>query len=429
MIRICALVSGSGTDLQAMLDKQQQGILKTGSIVLVASDKADAPALQRSLALGIASVGFDKKQLGKTRFEEQLLALMQAHQIDLIVLAGFLTILSSSVIHAYENRMVNIHPSLIPSFCGKGYYGIRVHQAAIERGVKLSGATVHLVTEEADAGPILAQQALAVLENDTAESLGKRILETIEWELLPRTVEQYCQILEQNMNLKKTLQALRYPGRGIVCGMNDEGHSIIAYFITARSTHSKNRQLLASGTTVRTDAIDPSLVKDPSLIIYRAMEQSGSKIVVSNGDQTDTILEGLEHNQDMSESLKTRTFEPDEPNYTSRISGVVDLENGGAYTLSILRRKKGDCERSYFPYQNPISGKGHLIHTYQKDAEPLPPFVGEPKQVTLKGSGSSLAKEIWESLDSEYKVALCVRETNLSTGSFELFLINAQQRR
>ncbi len=183
-----------------------------------------------------------------------------------------MTILGGNVVRQYPERILNIHPSLIPSFCGKGYYGRRVHEAALERGVKLSGATVHIVSEEADAGPILAQRSLVVLDDDTPDTLAKRILETIEWKLLPETVEHYCQILEQRMDLKTALQSQRYPGRGILCGLNNEGKSIVAYFITARSEHSKNRRLVANSGTVRTEAIDERLLKDPSLIIYRAMD-------------------------------------------------------------------------------------------------------------------------------------------------------------
>ncbi|MGH0052588.1 MAG: IMP cyclohydrolase, partial [Sphaerochaetaceae bacterium] len=141
------------------------------------------------------------------------------------------------------------------------------------------------------------------------------------------------------------------------------------------------------------------------------------------------ICSALAEGKGMEEALKNRSYEPDEPNFTSRISGLVDFSNGGSYTLSILRRKKGECERAYFPFEQPRKGQGHLIHTYQGDGNPLPPFAGEPKQVSLVGTGGEIAKQIWESLDEEYRVALCVRETNLSIGSFELFLINAQERR
>ena len=429
MIRIAVLASGSGTNLQAMLDAADAHLLDHGSVVLVVSDRSDALALDRAKLKGIPSVALDKKQLKKARFETELLALLGAYRIDLVVLAGFLTILSGNVVRQYPERILNIHPSLIPSFCGKGYYGRRVHEAALERGVKLSGATVHIVSEEADAGPILAQRSLEVLESDTPESLAKRILETVEWKLLPETVEHYCQLLEYGMDLNRALQAQRYPGRGIVCGLNEEGKSIVAYFITARSEHSKNRRLVADAGTVRTEPIDERLVKDPSLIIYRAMDTYETKLVVSNGDQSDTILSSLAEGKGMAEALESRTYEPDAPNYTSRISGLVDFSDGGAYTLSILRRKKEACERALFPYPHPRRGEGHLIHTYEGDGNPLPPFACKPRQVVLKGSGGEIANQIWKSLDESYRVALCVRETDLSVGSFELFLINAESGR
>jgi len=429
MIRIAVLASGSGTNLQAMLDAVDAGLLRHGTVVLVVSDKHDAPALRRAKQKGITAVALDKKQLKTARFESELLDLLSAYRIDLVVLAGFLTILGGNVVRQYPERILNIHPSLIPSFCGKGYYGRRVHEAALARGVKISGATVHIVSDEADAGPILAQRALQVLDGDTPESLGKRILETIEWKLLPETVEHYCQLLEHEMNLNTALQAQRYPGRGIICGLNDEGKSIVAYFITARSEHSKNRRLVAESGTVRTEAIDERLVKDPSLIIYRAMDTYEKQLVVSNGDQSDTILTYLAEGKGMEEALESRTYEPDAPNYTSRISGLVDLSGGGAYTLSILRRKKGECERALFSFPQPTKGEGHLIHTYEGEKDPLAPFAGKPKQVVLKGSGAEIANQIWDNLDESYRVALCVRETNLSVGSFELFLINAEKGR
>ncbi|MGE4453745.1 MAG: phosphoribosylglycinamide formyltransferase [Sphaerochaeta sp.] len=429
MIRIAVLASGGGTNLQSLLDASHEGKLPHGTIVLVASDKTDAYALKRAELRGIPSVGLDKRQRKRAGFEQALLDLLASYRVELVVLAGFLTILSGDVIKAYEGRILNIHPSLIPSFCGKGYYGRRVHEAALQRGVKISGATVHLVTEEADAGPIIAQRALDVLPDDTPESLASRILQTIEWKLLPEAVEHVCQVLEQSMDLKTALQAQRYPGRGILCGVNDEGRSIVAYFITARSSHSKNRRLVSEGGVVRTEAIDERLVTDPSLIIYRAMDTYKRQLVVANGDHSDTILAALVEGKQMEEALKDRSYEPDKPAYTSRISAVVELAQKGGYTLSILRRRKGECERAYFPYPNPMKGKGHLIHTYQGDGEPLPPFLGSPKEVVLQGNGATLGKEIWGLLDPEYRVALCVRETNLSTGSFELYLINAEQGR
>ncbi len=426
MIRIAVLVSGSGTNLQALLDAD----LPPGKIVLVASDKVDAPALGRSKRMGIPSIGFDRKAMGRKALEQALVDLLDDYAVDLIVLSGFLTILSPSFVHAYRNRIINIHPSLLPSFGGKGYYGERVHEAVLKRRVKLSGATVHLVTEEADEGPILAQQALAVADDDTPDSLGRRIRETIEWTLLPKTVQQYCRKLEEEMELETYLKGLRYPGRGILCGVSEEGKALLIYFITARSTHSKNRMLVAQNEVVRTQAIDESLVIDPSLIIYRALDRLGNTFVVANGDQSDAILAALADGRSFEEGLSNSTFEPDEPNYTPRISAVYQADGAGSYTISILRRQEdGSCEHAFFPYGRFARGEGHVIHTYEKEAEPLPSFAGEPRRVLLKGSGEALAQSVWLSLDERVRVGLCMKEIDLDSHQVQTIIINAEERR
>lgn len=420
MIRIAVLVSGGGTNLQALLDAQARKELSSGSIVLVVSDR-QAAALDRVESSGVSAVMLDRSALGRKEFETQLLALLEQRNIDLVVLAGFLTILSSKVIARYPKRIINIHPSLIPSFCGKGYYGLRVHQAALERGVKVSGATVHLVDEVADGGPILAQQAIEVLDDDTPQSLGQRILQQVEWKLLPKTVASYCQCMEKSMSLQQRLSSVRYPGRGIVCGMNEQGKAIIAYFITARSSHSKNRCLAAEGETVRTKAVDESLLVDPSLIIYRAMDREGNDVVVANGDQSDTILDGLRQGITMQTSLASRTFEPDEPNFTPRISALFHLGPHPSYTLSILRRAPdGSCDRSYYSHPASKKGEAHLLHTYEGDGNPLPCFQGEPRLVHIKGNAQELAEHIWTLLDEEYRVSVCVKEIDLASNATNL---------
>lgn len=426
MIRIAVLVSGSGTNLQALLDAE----LLPGKVVLVASDKADAPALQRSERKEVPSIGLDRKTMGRKALEQELENLLGEYSVDLIVLSGFLTILSPRFVNAHRNRIINIHPSLLPSFGGKGYYGERVHEAVLKRGVKLSGATVHLVTEEADEGPILAQQALSVADDDTPSSLGRRILETIEWTLLPKTVQHYCQKLEEEMQLETYLKGLRYPGRGIICGLSETGKALLIYFITARSKHSKNRMLVKEGDVVRTKAIDESLLIDPSLIIYRAIDRIDTSFVVANGDQSEAILASLSSGRSFEEGLATSTYEPDEPNYTPRISAVYQARGTGSYTLSILRRREdSSCERAFFPYNIPILGAGHLIHTYEREAVPLPPFSGEPRNVLLKGSGEALAQSVWQSLDEQVRVGLCVKEIDLETNQVQTIIINAEERR
>lgn len=187
MTRIAVLVSGGGTNLQALIDAQKSGIIKNGEIVLVASNKADAFALERAKNNNIE--GFVMKE------ETDLLAKLAEEKIDLIVLAGFLKILSEDFIRAYEDRIINIHPSLIPSFCGKGAYGLKVHEMALEYGVKVTGATVHFVNEIPDGGKIIAQKAVEILEDDTAETLQRRVMEQAEWILLPQAVEMISEKL------------------------------------------------------------------------------------------------------------------------------------------------------------------------------------------------------------------------------------------
>ncbi len=188
--RIAVLVSGGGTNLQALIDAQASGIIHSGEICLVLSSKADAYALERAKKAGIDGLVVSKKDLGSQEsFESQLLAYLKQYDIDLIVLAGFMSILSESFIKAYENRILNVHPSLIPSFCGQGFYGLRVHEAALEYGVKVTGATVHFVNEIPDGGKIILQKAVAIEENDTPEILQKRVMEQAEWLLLPKATE------------------------------------------------------------------------------------------------------------------------------------------------------------------------------------------------------------------------------------------------
>ena len=191
--RIAVLVSGGGTNLQALIDAQGRGEIQSGEIVLVISNKADAYALTRAENAGIPGVVITKKDCGSQEaFEDALLAQLAACDIDLIVLAGFMSILSQRFTDAYEKRILNVHPSLIPSFCGEGFYGLRVHQAALDYGVKVTGATVHFVNEIPDGGEIIAQKAVYIEEGDTPEILQKRVMEQAEWILLPQAAEKVC---------------------------------------------------------------------------------------------------------------------------------------------------------------------------------------------------------------------------------------------
>ncbi len=192
-VRIAVLVSGGGTNLQALIDAGKKQKLKSGEIVLVVSDNPEAYALQRANQNDILTCVISKKQSGgQERFEERLISVLEENDIELIVLAGFLCILSENFTSRYPRRILNVHPSLIPSFCGKGFYGLRVHEAALARGVKVTGATVHFVNEIPDGGEIILQKAVAVSENETPQSLQQRVMRLAEWKILPAATEKVC---------------------------------------------------------------------------------------------------------------------------------------------------------------------------------------------------------------------------------------------
>ena len=195
-VRVAVLCSGGGTNLQAILDSAAAGAIPSGEIALVVSDSAQAFALERAKKAGVKTFVADKKQYPDRREREQrILAALEEAGIGLVVLAGFMTILSEAFTKKYEMRMINVHPSLIPSFCGPGFYGLKVHEAALARGVKVTGATVHFVNEVCDGGPIIAQKAVEVQEGDTPEVLQKRVMREAEWIILPRAVETVCKQL------------------------------------------------------------------------------------------------------------------------------------------------------------------------------------------------------------------------------------------
>ncbi len=192
-VNICVLVSGGGTNLQALIDAQNGGIIKSGQIKLVISNKSDAYALVRAQNAGIATAVVSKKELGQQGMEDKISSLIKQNGIDLIVLAGFMCILTSDFTREYDHRIINIHPSLIPSFCGEGYYGLRVHEAALAKGVKVTGATVHFVNEIPDGGEIIMQKAVTIPDGSTAESLQKRVMKLAEWRILPLACEKVSQ--------------------------------------------------------------------------------------------------------------------------------------------------------------------------------------------------------------------------------------------
>ncbi len=193
MLKIGVLVSGGGTNLQALIDAQKSGIIKSGEIVTVVSNKPDVYALERAQNAGIdAHVITRKEYSSKEDFDKALCEYMQEKGVDIVVLAGFLAILGENFLSVYKDRIINVHPSLIPSFCGDGFYGLKVHEAALSYGVKVTGATVHFVNEITDGGKIILQKAVAIEENDTPQTLQKRVMEEAEWKILPKAVELVC---------------------------------------------------------------------------------------------------------------------------------------------------------------------------------------------------------------------------------------------
>lgn len=204
MVKIAVLVSGGGTNLQAILDSEARGELKHGTVTLVVASKPNVYALERAAKAGVPSVVVSRKEYPTGQaFDEALLKVLQEHGIGLVVLAGFLSILGPSVIEAYPNRILNVHPSLIPSFCGEGFYGLKVHEAALEKGVKVTGATVHFVNEICDGGKILKQKAVEVLPNDTPETLQRRVMEQAEWVILPQAIAEVCAQYDTEQSIQK----------------------------------------------------------------------------------------------------------------------------------------------------------------------------------------------------------------------------------
>lgn len=229
--------------------------------------------------------------------------------------------------------------------------------------------------------------------------------------------------------IDKELRENAYPGRGIIIGKSADGtKAVTAYFIMGRSENSRNRIFVEEGEGIRTQAFDPSKLSDPSLIIYAPVRVRGCQTIVTNGDQTDTIYELMEKGQTFEQALRTREFEPDAPNYTPRISGIMQVENGlYQYAMSILKSNHGNpdsCCRYTFAYENPAAGEGHFIHTYQCDGEPLPSFSGEPKLVDIPDDMEAFTNMLWNSLNEENKVSLFVRYIDIETGRTESVIVN-----
>lgn len=231
-------------------------------------------------------------------------------------------------------------------------------------------------------------------------------------------------------SLQRELRANPYPGRGIVIGKTPDGtYAVAAYFIMGRSENSRNRIFVTDGEGIRTQAFDPSKLRDPSLIIYAPVRVLGGTTIITNGDQTDTVYGGRSAGKGFAESLAAREFEPDAPNYTPRISGVIELGEGAfSYQMSILKSADGDpscCCRYTFSYDHPIAGEGRFLHTYRGDGDPLPSFDGEPVRIAIGDEGiDRFAEGIWESLDEENKVSLFVRYIEMDTGKYESRILN-----
>ena len=230
--------------------------------------------------------------------------------------------------------------------------------------------------------------------------------------------------------IKEELRSLEYHGRGILIGKTPDGKkAAIAYFIMGRSVNSRNRIFVEDGEGIRTEAFDPSKMVDPHLIIYAPVRVMGNKTIVTNGDQTDTIYEGMDSQLTFEQSLRKREFEDDSPNYTPRISGIVHIENGGMnYALSILKSDDGNPDsvlRYNFAYNTPVNGEGRFIHTYKESGDPLPSFEGEPKKLEIPDLDlDGFTKLIWENLNEDNKVSLFTRYIDLETGKYESRIVN-----
>lgn len=245
----------------------------------------------------------------------------------------------------------------------------------------------------------------------------------------PETECTERRITMEKLSLAKELGSNAYPGRGIVIGKSEDGtKAVTAYFIMGRSENSRNRVFVEDGEGIRTQAFDPSKLEDPSLIIYAPVRVLGNKTIVTNGDQTDTLYELMDRQQSFEQALRTREFEPDAPNYTPRISGIMHIENGQYnYAMSILKSNNGNpdaCNRYTFAYTNPVAGEGHFIHTYQCDGSPLPSFEGEPKLVAIDEDIDAFTDTLWTNLNEDNKVSLFVRYIDIATGDRKTRIVN-----
>lgn len=234
------------------------------------------------------------------------------------------------------------------------------------------------------------------------------------------------------LDLTKELKENSYPGRGIIIGRSADGaKAVSAYFVMGRSENSRNRVFVTDGKGIRTQAYDPSKMTDPSLIIYNAVRVMGNKVIVGNGDQTDTIYQGMDKQMTFEQTLRSRTFEPDGPIYTPRISGIMHMDQGSYnYALSILKSSDGNpagCHRFSFAYENPLPGQGHYIHTYLHEGNPLKSFEGEPKLVSVPDDIEAFTDLLWTGLNEDNKVSLFVCYMDIETGDADTRIVNKNQ--
>ena len=423
MISIAVLVSGSGSNLQALIDAQKSGKLKHGKIVYVISSNKNAYAIERA---DIAGIDFDVvdytdyKASGEDP-EAKILELLRKYSPKLIVLAGFIKILSKRFIDNCGAKIINIHPSLIPKYCGKGYYGLKVHEAVLANHEEITGATVHYVNEIPDGGQIIMQDRFYIWEkNMTPEKLQQRVLESVEHKLLPKAVE----FVSEKMCPNAFPLAVNYPGRGIITGCTPSGRKMFAYFIMGRSQSSKARifERSGNGLAIKLTKQDPKF--DSSLILYSPVRVFGENVIVTNGDQTDTVYDFLSEGKTFEEALRTRTYEPDEPHYTPRISAIM---TPSGYKQSILKR----AGKFFYEYEYK-NGVGHLIHTYERffpSRDELRNFIGEPRELEVPEDIEKFSESLWLELNEAYKVALYVRyyEPDFVNYQDRLFNINEEK--
>lgn len=465
-VPIAVFVSGGGTNLQALLDAESAGKLAPAKISLVLSDQPGAYALERAKNANIPTAVFSAKDFPGDTWDEAVLNALKEANITLIALAGFLRVLSPRIIQAYPDRIVNIHPALLPSFGGRGYYGLHVHEAVLQHRQQITGATVHFVTAEADAGPILAQHAVSVHEDDTPETLQRRVMEQAEWHLLPAVVHALAVRLTRDLpkqainvplcaaekapffanmgtaaqvnphvcaqagsqvgddapSLAPLVDGNPYPGRGIALAHGPHDERLVAYFIMGRSANSQNRIFVQRDGDLYTQAHDPALVEDPSLIIYRALSHTMYRekpvTVVTNGDQTDTILEGLSQGKSFDDALQSRRFEPDAPHFTPRISGLLGADEMQLSIWKALNASGKQAGYYAFRYEKE-PGFGRFLSTYVTNGNPLPSFQGEPMRFAWDGDAKTFADNLWEALDTQNRIALYV-EVQTANG-FQIF--------